>query len=251
MRTSPRRSARLGVHDAAPVTAEPFGQWIIEDRIAAARPRWEDAGAQFVRDVAPFELMKLRLLNGSHSTLAYLGFLMGHEFVWQASRDPLLATLIERQMAEEIVPTLVAAAGHRPCAPTAAQLLERFRNAALPHRTRQIAMDGSQKLPQRLLGTVRDRLAAGAPLDASAARDRGMDPLRERQRRARRPHRRAGPAGGDLPRNRADAGGDPGPVADGFLDLASVFGARSRGALRVSRGGARPRDRAVPTTARR
>ena len=97
---------QTGTRDAAPVTAEPFGQWIIEDRIAGARPKWEDAGAQFVADVAPFELMKLRLLNGSHSTLAYLGFLMGHEFVWQASRDPLLATLIERQMAEEIVPTL-------------------------------------------------------------------------------------------------------------------------------------------------
>ena len=75
----------LGVHDAAPVVAEPFGQWIIEDRFAAARPRWEEAGAQFVADVAPFETMKLRLLNGSHSTLAYLGFLLGHEFVWQAS----------------------------------------------------------------------------------------------------------------------------------------------------------------------
>ncbi len=97
----------LGVYDAAPVTCEPFQQWVIEDRFAAPRPRWEDAGAQFVHDVAPFELMKLRLLNGSHSTLAYLGYLLGHEFVWQASRDPLIATLIERQMAEEIVPTLM------------------------------------------------------------------------------------------------------------------------------------------------
>ena len=135
----------LGVHDAAPVSAEPFGQWIIEDRFVAARPRWEDAGAQFAADVAPFELMKLRLLNGSHSTLAYLGFLMGHEFVWQASRDRLLTTLIQRQMAEEIVPTLTRPPGidlGRYCG----QLIERFRNSALPHRTRQIAMDGSQKL---------------------------------------------------------------------------------------------------------
>ena len=75
----------LGVHDAAPVAAEAFGQWVIEDRFAGARPAWEDAGAQFVADVAPFEMMKLRLLNGSHSTLAYLGFLMGHDFVWQAA----------------------------------------------------------------------------------------------------------------------------------------------------------------------
>ncbi len=214
---------QTGVHDAAPVTAEAFGQWIIEDRMVAARPRWEDAGAQFVADVAPFELMKLRLLNGSHSTLAYLGFLMGHEFVWQASRDPLLATLIERQMAEEIVPTLVRPPGI-DLAVYCGQLLERFRNAALPHRTRQIAMDGSQKMPQRLLATIRERLAAGAPVThltlavagwiryASGSDERGaaidvQDPLADAFREIVR-----------------DAGGDPGPVADGFLDLASVFG---------------------------
>ena len=101
----------LGVRDAAPVAAEAFGQWVIEDRFAGPRPAWDDAGAQFVADVAPFEMMKLRLLNGSHSTLAYLGFLMGHDFVWQASGDPLLATLVERQMAEEIVPTLARPPG--------------------------------------------------------------------------------------------------------------------------------------------
>ncbi|MEO8754409.1 MAG: mannitol dehydrogenase family protein [Casimicrobiaceae bacterium] len=214
---------QLGVHDAAPVTAEPFGQWIIEDRIAAARPRWEDAGAQIVADVAPFELMKLRLLNGSHSTLAYLGFLMGHEFVWQASRDPLLATLVERQMAEEIVPTLTQPPGMDLTA-YCGQLRERFRNAALPHKTRQIAMDGSQKLPQRLLAAIRERLSAGAPVThmtlvvagwiryASGTDERGgaidvQDPLSTTFREIVR-----------------DAGGDPGPVADGFLDLASVFG---------------------------
>jgi fructuronate reductase len=151
----------LGVHDAAPVAAEAFGQWVIEDCFAGERPAWEDAGAQFVADVAPFETMKLRLLNGSHSTLAYLGFLMGHDFVWQASADPLLAQLIERQMIAEIAPTLQMPAGTDLDA-YCRQLMQRFRNAALPHRTQQIAMDGSQKLPQRLLGTVRDRIAAGA-----------------------------------------------------------------------------------------
>jgi fructuronate reductase len=214
---------QLGLHDAAPVTAEPFGQWIIEDRFAAARPRWEEAGAQLVADVAPFELMKLRLLNGSHSTLAYLGYLMGHEYVWQASRDSLLAPLIERQMAEEIVPTLAQPPGidlARYCA----QLLERFRNPALPHRTRQIAMDGSQKLPQRLLGTVRDRLAAGASTRhltlaiagwiryASGRDERGnaidvQDPLAEDFRRIVR-----------------NASGEPATIADRFLDIASIFG---------------------------
>lgn len=215
---------QLGVRDAAPVACEPFAQWVIEDRFAAARPRWEDAGAQLVRDVAPFELMKLRLLNGSHSTLAYLGFLLGHEFVWQASSDPLLATLVERQMAEEIVPTLPAPPGI-DLASYRADLMARFRNRALPHRTRQIAMDGSQKLPQRLLATVRDRLAAGAPLVhlplavagwiryASGSDERGgrievQDPLSETFRRIV-----------------SEGNGDPGAVADGFLDLGGVFGA--------------------------
>ncbi len=213
----------LGVRDAAPVTAEPFTQWVIEDRFSAARPRWEDAGAQLVADVAPFELMKLRLLNGSHSTLAYLGYLLGHEFVWQASRDPLVATLIERQMKEEIVPTLARPPGTDLLA-YCGELLDRFRNAALPHRTRQIAMDGSQKLPQRLLGTVRDRLAAGAPLVhlplavagwiryASGTDERGA-PIEVQD-----------PLAATFKAIVSQAGGDAGRIADGFLDLASVFG---------------------------
>jgi len=154
---------RLGVHDAAPVVAEPFIQWVIEDRFVAARPAWEDAGAQIARDVAPYETMKLRLLNGSHSTLAYLGFLAGHATIAQAAGDALLGRLVERQMAEEIVPTLQSPPGtdlKRYCA----TLIERFRNPALPHKTSQVAMDGSQKLPQRLLDTVRARLSHGASI---------------------------------------------------------------------------------------
>ena len=154
---------RLGMTDAAPVVAEPFTSWVIENRFAAARPPWEEAGAQFVADVAPFETMKLRLLNGSHSTLAYLGFLAGHDFIWQASGDPQFATLIERLMMEEVMPTLAAPPGVDLRA-YGAQIRERFRNPALPHRTQQIAMDGSQKLPQRLLATVRERLAGGGSI---------------------------------------------------------------------------------------
>ena len=214
----------LGVRDAAPVAAEAFGQWVIEDRFAGARPAWEHAGAQFVSDVAPFEMMKLRLLNGSHSTLAYLGFLMGHEFVWQAAADPQLAPLVERQMAEEIAPTLVRPAGTDLQA-YGAQLMQRFRNSALPHRTKQIAMDGSQKLPQRLLGTVRDRIAAGDSYAHLALAIAGWI------RYASGSDERGGvidvadPLAATFVRIVADARGDPGPVADGFLDLEAVFGA--------------------------
>lgn len=155
-------AAALGLEDAWPIVTEPFRQWVIEDDFTLGRPAWETVGVEFVADVAPYELMKLRLLNGSHSTLSYLGYLMGHETVAAAMGDPALARLVAELMETESAPTLpplaVDVAAYR------ADLLARFRNPALKHRTWQIAMDGSQKLPQRLLGTIRDRLAVGAPI---------------------------------------------------------------------------------------
>ena len=156
-------AARLGLDDAWPVTAEPFTQWVVEDRFPAGRPRLEEAGAEMVADVAPYELMKLRLLNGSHSTLAYLGYLAGYDTVSDAIANPAFAHLIRGLMDEEVTPTLAVPPG-ADLERYKASLLERFANPALKHRTWQIAMDGSQKLPQRLLGAIRDRLAAGAPI---------------------------------------------------------------------------------------
>ena len=150
----------LGVRDEGTVVAEPFRQWVIEDDFAGARPAWERAGATFTDDVAPYETMKLRLLNGSHSTLAYLGALAGCEFIANAVRTAGLGELVHRLMADEVQPTLAVPAGF-DVADYSATLLERFANPALHHRTVQIAMDGSQKLPQRLLGTARDLLADG------------------------------------------------------------------------------------------
>jgi fructuronate reductase len=147
--------------DAWPVVTEPFTQWVIEDRFQLGRPRFESVGAQLVADVRPFELMKLRMLNGSHSTLAYLGYLAGYEFVSDAIADPAFHALISDLMTDEVVITLPKNVGD-PYAYRDA-LLDRFANPALKHRTSQIAMDGSQKLPQRLLGTIRDRLASGLP----------------------------------------------------------------------------------------
>lgn len=158
-----RISAALGVIDAWPVVTEPFTQWVIEDRFPHGRPAWDEAGAEFVADVEPYEHMKLRLLNGSHSTLAYLGYLGGHETVADTMADPAFARLIEGLMDEEVTPTLHMPEGADLMAYKRA-LVERFRNPALRHRTWQIAMDGSQKLPQRLLGTVRDRLRMGAQI---------------------------------------------------------------------------------------
>ena len=162
-----RIAARLGVEDAWPVVTEPYTQWVIEDRFPAGRPRLEDSGATLVGDVAPFELAKLRLLNGAHSTLAYLGYLSGYETVAEAMADADLARLVEQLMIEEAAPTLDARATG-DLRPYIDRLLARFRNPALRHRTWQIAMDGSQKLPQRLLATARTRIAAGQPIDRIA-----------------------------------------------------------------------------------
>jgi fructuronate reductase len=156
-------SKRLGVEDAAPVVTEPFTQWVIEDRFPLGRPDWALAGAEFVTDVAPYENMKLRLLNGSHSTLAYLGYLAGYETVADTMRDPNY-----RRLAEGVMDAAATTLEMPPGANVAAYkraLMERYANPALRHRTWQIAMDGSQKLPQRLLGSIRDRLSASAPID--------------------------------------------------------------------------------------
>ena len=162
-----RISETIGLKDAWPVVTEPFTQWVIEDHFPEGRPDWGLGGAQFVRDVAPYELMKLRLLNGAHSSIAYLGYLSGCETVAAAMANPDLVRFVQKLMAEDVTPTLPAPDGANLPAYCAA-LVERFRNPALKHRTWQIAMDGSQKLPQRLLGTIRDRLAAGADISRPA-----------------------------------------------------------------------------------
>ena len=154
----------LGVADEGLVVTEPFTQWVIEDNFSGPRPRWEDAGAELVADVAPYELAKLRLLNGCHSSIAYLGYLAGHRYVHQAIADQALWPFIAYLMIREISPTLTAPAGF-DLEEYQRALLARFANPTLNHRTWQIAMDGSQKLPQRLLGTVRDRLSAGQGID--------------------------------------------------------------------------------------
>ncbi|MFJ3058942.1 mannitol dehydrogenase family protein [Herbaspirillum sp. NPDC087042] len=147
----------LGMEDAWPVMTEGFSQWVLEDRFCGPRPRWEEAGVTVVGQAAPYEHAKLRMLNGSHSTLAYLGALIGYETVDRAMEDPQLEHFVTTMLAEEVEPTL-----ERPGLPTyRAELMQRFRNPALKHRLQQIAMDGSQKIPQRLLGTLRQRRAAG------------------------------------------------------------------------------------------
>ncbi|MBI1218120.1 MAG: mannitol dehydrogenase family protein [Rhodobacteraceae bacterium] len=154
----------LGLQDAWPIVTEAFSQWVIEDHFPAGRPAWDRHGATLVADVTPFELTKLRLLNASHSSMAYLGYLAGHETVADAMAAPGFAAFLRTMMDEEITPTLPPLPGFDLEA-YKQSLLDRFRNPSLRHRLYQIAMDGSQKLPQRLLGAIRDRLAAGQKFD--------------------------------------------------------------------------------------
>lgn len=153
--------ALLGARDEGAVVTEGFGQWVIEDDFAGPRPRWEAVGAELVADVAPYETAKLRMLNGAHSTLAYIGLGRGHEFVHQAIADADIRPLIERLMLGEAAPTFDAAPGQDLSA-YADALLDRFANPALDHRLIQIAMDGSQKIPQRWLETMAWHQARGA-----------------------------------------------------------------------------------------
>lgn len=156
-----RIDAALGLHDAWPVVCEPFTQWVIEDHFPQGRPAWERTGAELVADVRPYEDMKLRLLNGSHSSIAYLGQLAGRQTVADAIAAPELRAHIAALM-DEVATTLTLPASvdlhsYRDA------LLTRFANPALRHRTAQIAMDGSQKLPQRLFAPALARITAGQP----------------------------------------------------------------------------------------
>ncbi|HEY0208705.1 mannitol dehydrogenase family protein [Acerihabitans sp.] len=154
-------SALTGVADPCAIACEPFIQWVIEDDFVAGRPDWQDAGAQFVQDVAPYEEMKLRMLNGSHSFLAWLGYLAGYPHVSDCMADPHYRAAVAAMMAREQAPTLRLGAGEVDLAAYAAQLLARFANPQLKHRTWQIAMDSTQKLPQRMLDPVRWHIAHG------------------------------------------------------------------------------------------
>ena len=150
-----------GYHDAAPVMHEPFRQWVVEDDfVDGVRPDLAAVGVQMVQDVTAFEHMKLRMLNGTHSALAYLGYLAGHETIAATVGDPVFAGFVRRLWTEEIIPALTPPPGVDLDA-YAAALFNRYANPAIRHRTWQIAMDGSQKLPQRILGTLSDNLAAG------------------------------------------------------------------------------------------
>jgi fructuronate reductase len=158
------RVRQAGVDDAWPIQRETFTQWVIEDDFAGERVPFDRVGATFTTSVAAWEETKLRLLNGAHSAIAYLGLLLGLETVRDAMTDPDLASFAERLMREDIAPTLDSASGIDHQGYVGA-VLDRFRNPAVRHLLAQIAWDGSQKLPVRLIPSIAAARAAARSID--------------------------------------------------------------------------------------
>ena len=158
----------FGIEDAWPVPAEPFTQWIVEDEFPTGRPALESVDVQFVDDVRPYELMKLRLLNASHQAIAYFGSPLGYVLVDEALGDDRLRTYLERYMADEAAPTL----GELPGIDLEgymATLIERFSNPRMADTLVRLATDGSNRMPTFTLPVIRENREAGRPIRLGAA----------------------------------------------------------------------------------
>lgn len=150
----------FGIEDAWPVVTEPFRQWIVEDNFCNGRPPLEDVGVQFTTDVHPYETMKIRLLNASHSAMGYLGCLMGYQYIADVMADPLFQRYIARLMDEEVTPTLPPVPGI-DLPEYKKTLLVRFANPTIRDQVSRICLDGSAKVPRFILPTLREQLARG------------------------------------------------------------------------------------------
>jgi mannitol 2-dehydrogenase len=159
--------AQWGVSDAVPVTCEPFTQWVLEDRFPSGRPPLETVGVQFVSDVRPYELMKLRLLNASHQALAYYGLLLGHEYVHDAAQDADLIELLRRYMDEEATPTLAPLPG-LDLSDYKAMLLTRFANPLIADTLARLAAFSTDRVPKFLVPVMRQGLLDGRDIRLSA-----------------------------------------------------------------------------------
>lgn len=159
---------QFGIDDRWPVVCEPFVHWVLEDSFSCGRPRYENAGVQIVDDVEPYELMKLRLLNASHSGLCYFGHLCGYEFVHDATRDPLIRRFIHDYMANEAIPTLRPVPGV-DLAEYAHSVIDRFSNPEIRDTLARVCAEGSDKIPKFLLPVVRRQLANDGEVGRAAA----------------------------------------------------------------------------------
>jgi mannitol 2-dehydrogenase len=169
--TSARECARLeaeyGIRDARPVFCEDYRQWVLEDHFPAGRPALEEVGVQFVADVAPFELMKIRILNGGHAALAYPAALLDIEFVHDAMRDPLVRGFLAKLLADEIVPEVPPVPG-TDLRDYCVTVMQRFANPAIADTVRRLCFDGSNRQPKFILPSVSNRLRKGRAVEGLA-----------------------------------------------------------------------------------
>jgi mannitol 2-dehydrogenase len=161
-------SEKLGLDDAWPVVAEPFFQWVIEDHFTLGRPDFDEVGAQFVEDVEPYELMKLRLLNASHQGLTYFGYLSGYRFAHEAVADPAIAGFLLKYMDNEATPTLRPVPGIDLNA-YKHKLIERFSNPEVRDTLARLCAESSDRIPKWLVPVIREQLARGGDVTRSAA----------------------------------------------------------------------------------
>jgi mannitol 2-dehydrogenase len=206
---------RAGVSDRWPVVAEPFRQWVVEDRFAAGRPTFEDVGALFTDRVHDWELYKLRMLNAGHSSMAYLSALAGIIFVHEAMAMPAVTRYLEDLLQREAVPTLVAIPGHPP-EDYATTVLERFGNSGVRDQIARLCLDGSAKFPTFLIPTIAAQLERDGPIERAATALAGW----ARYLGVVDPARQAFDASGDAARRHAANALDD-PVA--FLEYDAVF----------------------------
>ncbi len=158
----------FGVDDRWPVVAEPFTSWVLEDDFSDGRPPFEQAGVLLVDDVTPYELMKLRLLNASHQSLCYFGYLAGYRLVDDAAGDPLFAQFLLDYMDSEATPTLRPVPGI-DLPDYKRKLIERFANPGIKDTIARLCYGSSDRIPKWLLPVVRENLKTGAPVRLSAA----------------------------------------------------------------------------------
>lgn len=155
-----------GITDVWPVVCEPFTQWVLEDSFGDGRPPWDEAGVHLVEDVEPYELMKIRLLNGTHQAMAYLGYLAGHRYTHQVCTDPQFVSFLRRYLAEA-APTVPDVPGI-DLGEYQDQLLERFASPTVRDTLARLCAETSDRIPKFVLPVIRERLRRGDPVDACA-----------------------------------------------------------------------------------
>ena len=156
-------ASEFGVEDNWPVFCEPFMQWVLEDNFPAGRPALEEVGVQFVDDVSPFELMKIRILNGGHAAIAYPSGLLDIHFVHEGMEDPLVRDFLDKVEREEIIPTVPPVPGV-VLDDYYAEVARRFSNPTIGDTIRRLCLDGSNRQPKFIIPTIADRIRTGASI---------------------------------------------------------------------------------------